>query len=135
MFSGLANERLTDYGGFENSHSHHTSQMTSHFYEPISEKIDLLKAVGLFGNIGNFSVRHHGVVLRPGPHSSAPAAFFTSEVARENVRKFRSVRLKIKSDQLLWSVLSKSELAVVASLKQWEGNAGTLLSLTLGPHK
>ena len=59
IFSGLG---LDDLGTGHHHHQH--SHAAGHFQ---AEKFDLLEAVGLFGNIGNFSVRHHGVVLRPGP--------------------------------------------------------------------
>ena len=94
------------------------------------DQVDLLEAVGLFGNLGNFSVHHHGVVLRPGPHSASPAAYFMSSVPEENPQ--RQLKLAFKSDQLLWSLLSRSELAMMASVKQWQGNSGTLLSLYSG---
>lgn len=94
--------------------------------------MDLLEAVGLFGNIGNFSVRHHGVVLRPGPHSSSPAAYFQSSLPEENA--LRKLRVNFKSDQLLGSLLQSrpAELTLVASLQQWPGNSGTLMALHLG---
>ena len=39
--------------------------------------VDLLSAFGLFHNI---SIHEPGVVLQPGPHSSAPAALFSTSV-------------------------------------------------------
>ena len=97
------------------------------------EKMDLLEAAGLFGNFGNYSIHHQGVVLRPGPHSSAPAAFFTSSLPQDSPQ--RKLKIQLKADQKLWTMLSKSELALMASVKQWKGNSGTLLSLTMGSQR
>ena len=74
-----------------------------------------------------------GIVLRPGPHSSAPAAFFTSSLPQDSPQ--RRLKIQLKADQKLWNMLSKSELALMASVKQWKGNSGTLLSLTMGSQR
>ena len=96
------------------------------------EKFDLLEATGLFGNLANYSVHHQGIVLRPGPHSSAPAAFFMSALPQDSPRR----KLQIQFHEKLWNVLStKSELALMASVKQWNGNSGTLLALHLGSQR
>ena len=96
--------------------------------EPHDEgpKLDLLETVGLFGQIGNFSHRHEGVVLRPGPHSPSPAAFFMSSLPSRSHPRRINVGLK----SLPWA--HHSELALMVSLRQNEGNAGTLLSLVRG---
>ena len=98
----------------------------------------------------NYLFRNSGVVLRPGPHSAAPAAFFTSSLPEveveatgsshrghggRNIPKQRKLKVNFKSDHLLWSALSRSELALVASIRQWEGNSGTLLSLSSGSQR
>ena len=90
------------------------------------------------------------MVLRPGPHSAAPAAFFTSSLPEveveatgsshrghggQNIPRQRKLKVNFKSDHLLWSALSRSELALVASIRQWEGNSGTLLSLSSGSQR
>ena len=100
--------------------------------------------------IKNCLFRNSGVVLRPGPHSAAPAAFFTSSLPEveveatgsshrghggQNIPRQRKLKVNFKSDHLLWSALSKSELALVASIRQWEGNSGTLLSLSSGSQR
>lgn len=136
---------LDDLGSSHQHHHHHHAAGQGR-----QEKVDLLEAVGLFGNIGNFSVRHQGVVLRPGPHSAAPAAFFTSSLPEveveatgsshrghggQNIPRQRKLKVNFKSDHLLWSALSRSELALVASIRQWEGNSGTLLSLSSGSQR
>ena len=74
-----------------------------------------------------------GIVLRPGPHSSAPAAFFTSSLPQDSPQ--RRLKIQLKAEQKLWNMLSKSELALMASVKQWKGNSGTLLSLTMGSQR
>ena len=94
--------------------------------------------------------QNSGVVLRPGPHSAAPAAFFTSSLPEveveatgsshrghggRNIPRQRKLKVNFKSDHLLWSALSRSELALVASIRQWEGNSGTLLSLSSGSQR
>ena len=93
-------------------------------------RLDLLEAVGLFGHIGNFSMRHEGVVLRPGPHSPAPAALFMSSLPSNT--QPRKIKVDLRSEFLSKTWSKHSELALMASLRQWEGNAGTLLSLVKG---
>ena len=98
----------------------------------------------------NYLFQNSGVVLRPGPHSAAPAAFFTSSLPEveveatgsshrghggRNIPRQRKLKVNFKSDHLLWSALSRSELALVASIRQWEGNSGTLLSLSSGSQR
>ena len=83
--------------------------------------------MGLFGHMGNFSLRHEGVVLRPGPHSPAPAALFMSTTQP------RQIKVDLRSSLVSTSLSQNSgELALMASLRQWEGNAGTLLSFVKG---
>ena len=55
-FSGLG---LDDLGSSHQHHHHHHAAGQGR-----QEKVDLLEAVGLFGNIGNFSVRHQGNLSR-----------------------------------------------------------------------
>ena len=85
--------------------------------------------MGLFGHMGNFSLRHEGVVLRPGPHSPAPAALFMSTTQP------RQIKVDLRSSHQIFQSFrpnSGLELALMASLRQWEGNAGTLLSFVKG---
>lgn len=82
----------------EDSSSHkpnRASQPNRHTMRAGAFVVDLLSAFGIFHNI---SVHEPNVVLRPGAHSSAPAAFFSSSY-QSNSGSFasRNVRLHLDS--------------------------------------
>jgi hypothetical protein len=116
-------------------------QLGGHHNSRLTGKVDLLEAAGLFGNVANLSTE--GVVLRPGPHSASPAAFFLSSVTAHDHGGGggRKVRMDLggngQAAAELRRLLTKksSELTLMASIKQWQGNSGTLLSISIGSER
>ena len=119
--------------------------------DPVSSKhkVDLLSALGLFHNI---SVFHGGVVLKPGPHSASPSALFLEGSLERDVHVHsrdlwnlakqsndlpntykQSMLSRSQMGQLLLKLLDghhlSREISVMASIKQWKGNTGSLMAL------
>ena len=105
-------------------------------------KVDLLEAAGLFyhmtpANRSAPRVLPEGVVLRPGPHSARPAAYFLSSLPDPR----RRVKVDLEGQNNILSFLTSHspsgspELAMLVSIKQFSGNSGTLLSVSFGSQR